>query len=61
MSSQALIHFAQFAVSTQVFYVTRLSAALVNLKPIVPGHSLVIPRRVVPRMMELSPDEVPSN
>jgi bis(5'-adenosyl)-triphosphatase len=45
-------------VTTQVFYATKLSAALVNLKPILPGHSLVIPRRVVPRYTDLSPDEV---
>src|ERR1700738_292577 len=52
------IQFAQFVVTTQVFYTTKLSAALVNLKPILPGHSLVIPRRVVPRYTDLLPDEV---
>lgn len=59
VSSQAVC-FAQFRVSTQVFYSTKLSAALVNLKPILPGHCLVIPRRVVPRFTDLSSDEVPS-
>ena len=58
MGMSAAIHFAQFVVTTQVFYTTRLCAALVNLKPILPGHSLVIPRRVVPRYADLSLDEV---
>jgi bis(5'-adenosyl)-triphosphatase len=56
-SSQA-IHFAQFVVTAQVFYSTKLCAAMVNLKPILPGHSLVIPRRVVPRYGDLSTEEV---
>jgi bis(5'-adenosyl)-triphosphatase len=57
-STSQVIQFAQFIVTGQVFYTTRLSAALVNLKPILPGHSLVIPRRVVPRYADLSVDEV---
>lgn len=31
--------------------------AFVNLKPLVPGHVLVVPRRVVPRYSGLSPEE----
>ncbi|CAG8361811.1 unnamed protein product, partial [Penicillium nalgiovense] len=31
--------------------------ALVNLKPILPGHVLVSPRRVVPRVTDLTPAE----
>jgi diadenosine tetraphosphate (Ap4A) HIT family hydrolase len=58
MSSLQAIHFAQFVVTKQVFYTSRLCAALVNLKPILPGHSLVIPRRVVPRYADLAHDEV---
>lgn len=50
--------FAGFKVESQIFYRTRLSCALVNLKPIVPGHVLVIPRRVVPRFAQLTTDEV---
>ncbi|MCJ1411146.1 hypothetical protein MMC19_005234 [Ptychographa xylographoides] len=42
----------------QVFHLTPLSFAFVNLKPILPGHVLVSPRRVVPRLSELSHDEV---
>ena len=56
--SQA-IKFAQFIVTSQVFHTTKLCAAMVNLKPILPGHSLVIPKRVVPRYADLSADEVP--
>lgn len=41
----------------QVFYQTPLSFALVNLKPILPGHVLVSPRRAVPRVSDLTPDE----
>ena len=56
--SAHLVHFAQFSVTLQTFYTSRLCAALVNLKPVVPGHCLVIPRRLVPRYVDLSPDEV---
>ena len=41
-----------------MFHVTRLSFAIVNLKPLLPGHVLVSPRRVVPRFNDLSPAEV---
>ena len=50
--------FASFNVSSQIFYKSKLSYALVNLKPIVPGHILVIPQRVVARISELREDEV---
>jgi len=42
----------------QVFHLTPLSFAIVNLKPLLPGHVLVCPRRVVPRLSDLSYDEV---
>jgi bis(5'-adenosyl)-triphosphatase len=42
----------------QVFHITPLSYALVNLKPLLPGHVLVSPRRIVPRLHDLSPAEV---
>jgi bis(5'-adenosyl)-triphosphatase len=32
--------------------------AFVNLKPLLPGHVLVSPRRVVPRLSDLSQDEI---
>ena len=34
-----------------------LCIAFVNLKPLVPGHVLVVPRRVVPRYSGLTPEE----
>ncbi|EED20746.1 HIT domain protein [Talaromyces stipitatus ATCC 10500] len=51
------IYFGPFLVTSQVFYLTPLSFALVNLKPIIPGHVLVSPRRCVPRVSDLTPDE----
>ncbi|KAL3665459.1 hypothetical protein V7S43_009494 [Phytophthora oleae] len=43
---------------SQVFYESALSFALVNLKPIVPGHVLVVPKRPVGRFEMLDEDEV---
>ena len=40
------------------FAETRLSYAFVNLKPVVPGHVLVAPKRLVPRVSDLDADEV---
>ncbi|KAE8387537.1 HIT-like domain-containing protein [Aspergillus alliaceus] len=51
------IHFGPFVVTSQVFHITPLSFALVNLKPILPGHVLISPRRVVPRVSDLTPSE----
>ncbi|PKY01421.1 Bis-tetraphosphatase, partial [Aspergillus campestris IBT 28561] len=53
----APIHFGPFVVTSQVFYQTALTIALVNLKPILPGHVLISPRRVVPRIHDLTPAE----
>ncbi|KZT51041.1 HIT-like protein [Calocera cornea HHB12733] len=58
MSPTARFHFSTFDVTRQVFLHTRLSYGLVNLKPIVPGHVLVVPRRVVPRLADLTPQEI---
>ncbi|WPG99400.1 Hypothetical protein R9X50_00221400 [Acrodontium crateriforme] len=51
------IKFANFNVTSQVFHVTPHSFALVNLKPLLPGHILVSPLRVVPRLSDLSAAE----
>ncbi|KAH9486378.1 Bis(5'-nucleosyl)-tetraphosphatase [asymmetrical] [Psilocybe cubensis] len=56
MSSKLL--FSTFEVTTQAFYRASLSYAIVNLKPIVPGHVLVIPNRNVPRITDLNDDEL---
>lgn len=52
--------FAKFNVESQIFFrsASGLTYGLVNLKPIVPGHVLLIPRRVVPRIADLEPAEV---
>ncbi|KAI1335567.1 hit domain-containing protein [Xylariaceae sp. FL0016] len=52
------IHFGPFEVTTQVFLTTPLSFALVNLKPLLPGHVLVCPRRPHQRLTQLSPAEL---
>ncbi|XP_039766077.1 bis(5'-adenosyl)-triphosphatase isoform X2 [Ornithorhynchus anatinus] len=41
-----------------VFLKTEFSFALVNRKPVVPGHVLVCPLRPVERFRDLHPDEV---
>ncbi|KDO23096.1 hypothetical protein SPRG_11940 [Saprolegnia parasitica CBS 223.65] len=43
---------------SEVFYESTHSVALVNLKPIVPGHVLVIPKRRIDRFTNLDADEV---
>ncbi|CDZ96360.1 Diadenosine polyphosphate hydrolase and related proteins of the histidine triad (HIT) family [Phaffia rhodozyma] len=45
-------------VTSQVFYRSKLSFGLVNLKPILPGHVLICPLRVVPRVADLSAEEI---
>lgn len=44
--------------ASEVFVTSNLSFAFVNLKPIVPGHVLISPKRVVSRFAELTPEEV---
>lgn len=50
--------FATFKVESQIFYRSSLSYGLVNLKPLVDGHVLCIPKRVVPRLSDLHGDEI---
>lgn len=52
------VTFGKFNVTTQVFYSTPKSFGIVNLRPLLPGHVLVCPRRIVPRFTQLSPEEV---
>lgn len=52
--------FGQFPItSSQAFHLSpsRLSYALVNIRPLLPGHSLVCPVRRVPRLSQLSNSE----
>lgn len=51
------ILFGSFIVTNQVFYISTKSFGLVNLKPLVPGHVLVCPLRVVPRVCQLTTEE----
>ncbi|KAI1368063.1 HIT domain-containing protein [Xylaria arbuscula] len=51
-------YFGPFDVTTQVFLTTPHSFALVNLKPLLPGHVLVCPRTLHKRLTDLSADEV---
>lgn len=51
------IPFGPFTIPlSQTFYTSpsKLSLAFVNLKPLLPGHVLVIPRRIVPRYRGLT-------
>ena len=44
--------------ASEVFAESQLSLGFVNLKPVVPGHVLFAPRRVVQRFADLSSQEV---
>ncbi|EPE06089.1 bis(5 -adenosyl)-triphosphatase [Ophiostoma piceae UAMH 11346] len=57
-SSPSKIAFGPFDVSTQVFYETPLSFALVNLKPLLPGHVLVCPKKPHRRLTDLDAAEL---
>ncbi|SCV02481.1 LAME_0H01508g1_1 [Lachancea meyersii CBS 8951] len=52
------VYFSKFLVTNQVFYKSKHSFALVNLKPLVPGHVLVVPFRTnVIGLSDLTEDE----
>jgi bis(5'-adenosyl)-triphosphatase len=53
------VKFGRFRLQpSQVFFESDLVLGVVNLKPIVPGHVLVIPKRVVERFGDLTSEEV---
>ncbi|KAM6981192.1 bis(5'-adenosyl)-triphosphatase [Aplochiton taeniatus] len=55
----ATFRFGQHVIkASAVFLQTELSFALVNRKPVVPGHVLVCPLRPVERFKDMHPDEV---
>ncbi|XP_030229563.1 bis(5'-adenosyl)-triphosphatase [Gadus morhua] len=55
----ATLRFGQHVIKVSaVFLQTELSFALVNRKPVVPGHVLVCPLRPVERFRDLLPEEV---
>ncbi|KAK0554489.1 hypothetical protein OC846_001275 [Tilletia horrida] len=58
-SSSTAVRFANFDVTSQTFYTSTYANAIVNLKPLVPGHVLVIPPRpTAKRFLDLSAEEV---
>ncbi|KAJ7263090.1 diadenosine tetraphosphate asymmetrical hydrolase [Mycena rebaudengoi] len=54
------LFFSTIEVTRQAFYRSSLSYAIVNLKPLVPGHVLVLPSRHVSRLADLSEPELSS-
>ncbi|XP_062842743.1 bis(5'-adenosyl)-triphosphatase isoform X3 [Trichomycterus rosablanca] len=55
----ATLRFGQHMIkASAVFLRTELSFALVNRKPVVPGHVLVCPLRPVERFRDLQPNEL---
>ncbi|OTA93493.1 hypothetical protein M434DRAFT_395546, partial [Hypoxylon sp. CO27-5] len=52
------LYFGPFEVTSQVFLTTTHSFALVNLKPLLPGHVLVCPRKPHKRLTELTAPEL---
>ncbi|KAL2131655.1 hypothetical protein VTI74DRAFT_4782 [Chaetomium olivicolor] len=57
-AQQERIFFGPFDVTNQVFLQTQHSFALVNLKPLLPGHVLVCPMLPHRRLTDLSPAEL---
>ncbi|KAI9221252.1 HIT-like domain-containing protein [Blastocladiella britannica] len=59
MAAAKTFLFGKWTIPTaEVFLTTRLSYAMVNYKPVLPGHVLVCPRRPVARFGDLTADEV---
>ncbi|KAK8010827.1 Bis(5'-adenosyl)-triphosphatase [Apiospora arundinis] len=52
------LRFGPFEVTSQIFYTTPHSFALVNLKPLLPGHVLVCPQKPHKRLTDLSAPEL---
>ncbi|AMD19225.1 HBR324Cp [Eremothecium sinecaudum] len=58
MPSSSPVYFSKFLVTNQVFYKSKHSYALVNLKPLLPGHVLIVPlRNTCIRLSDLTPEE----
>jgi bis(5'-adenosyl)-triphosphatase len=56
--SVSTLFFATFDVTRQCFYRSRHSFAIVNLSPIVPGHTLLVSHRPVTRLEDLESHEI---
>lgn len=54
MTADELQMFGRFKIaSSQIFYRSKYSFAMVNLRPLVPGHVLVVSNRIVPLLSDL--------
>ncbi len=59
MATEASYRFGQHIIKASVvFFRSKLSYGFVNRKPVVPGHVLVAPLRIVNRFCDLTEDEV---
>ena len=59
MATPNLYHFGTILIpATQVFWEGLWTYALVNLRPVTPGHVLVVPKRVIPHFTDLTPSEL---
>ncbi|ORX42409.1 HIT-like protein [Piromyces finnis] len=57
--SEVQYYFGQFKIyRSQIFFNSKYSFGLVNLKPISPGHVLIIPKRVVKRFQDITKEEL---
>ncbi len=45
-------------IKDEIFYESKYFYGIYNIKPIVPGHSLIITKRHVPRFLELNKEEL---
>ena len=53
-----MLKFGQHIIKpSSVFWESNLSFAFVNIKPVLPGHVLVSPKRVEPSFTDLTPEE----
>ena len=43
--------------SSEVFFTSKFCFGIVNYKPILDGHVLILPRRELPRLADLTPEE----
>ena len=59
MTNEAALRFGEHIIKASVvFFRSKLSYGFVNRKPVVPGHVLVAPLRIVNRFCDLSEDEI---
>jgi bis(5'-adenosyl)-triphosphatase len=57
-AAEEVYYFGPYKIEkNEVFFTTELSFALVNLRPVVPGHVLVCPKRLVKRFADLTAEE----